>query len=150
MHEAMAPLPLDLTKVLETLEPRNSQPAEWLQHLTVASDVNLSSWDEHVRLGTSGLCTERRARVRATKRRIGRVQRSGARQYTVGDCHGSLCDAAVFEALVARAAERRMGEFSAHELANTAWVLATAAHSNAAHFAAKPALHVGAKRTRAL
>ena len=55
VQEAMAPLPLDLTKVLETLEPRNSQSAEWLQHLTVASKVNLSGWDDHVGLERANL-----------------------------------------------------------------------------------------------
>ena len=49
-QEAMAPLPLDLTKVLETLEPRNSQSAECLQHFAVASEANLSSWDDHIGL----------------------------------------------------------------------------------------------------
>ena len=50
MQEATAPLPLDLTEVLETLEPRNSQSAECLQHFAVASEANLSSWDDHIGL----------------------------------------------------------------------------------------------------
>merc|ERR1712232_348918 len=42
MQEAMAPLPSDLTNALETLEVRNSESAEWLQYVMVASESNLS------------------------------------------------------------------------------------------------------------
>merc|ERR1712216_145726 len=52
VQEAIAPLPLDLTRVLEALEPNNSQSAEWLQHVMVASESNLSSWDDQIGLGT--------------------------------------------------------------------------------------------------
>ena len=54
MQETIAPLPLDLTKVLESLEPRNSQSAEWLQYFTVASESNLGNWDDHVGLEKNG------------------------------------------------------------------------------------------------
>ena len=53
MHEAMATLPLDLAKVLETLEPISSQSSEWFQHFMVASESSLRSWDDEVVLEAS-------------------------------------------------------------------------------------------------
>ena len=47
----------------------------------------------------------------------------------------SQSDAKVFSVL-ARAAERRLGDFNVQELANTAWALATASESDAQVFAA--------------
>ena len=40
VQEFLAPVPLDLIEVVETLEPTNSQSAEWLQHFTVVSESN--------------------------------------------------------------------------------------------------------------